>query len=103
MFAVIELVGHQFRVEKDMVFLSELTGNEAGSEFVCNDVLLIADGDKSKVGKPKVSGATVKLKVIEDLRGKKIHGFRYRRRKGTHRTWGHRQDLQRLQVVDIKG
>ncbi|MBI3396822.1 MAG: 50S ribosomal protein L21 [Spirochaetia bacterium] len=102
MFAIIKLAGHQHRVEKDQVLLTDLTGTEAGKELVCKDVLVVGAGTGIKIGKPFVAGATVKLKILEDLRGTKIRGFRYRKRKGTHRAWGHRQELQKVQVVEIK-
>jgi len=54
------------------------------------------------IGSPAVSGAKVSLKVLEDLRGEKIRGFKYKKRKNYHRRWGHRQSLQKLQVVSIK-
>ncbi len=103
MYAVIQLAGHQHKIEKDMVFLSELTGNENGKEFSTDQVLLVGEGSSVKVGKPFVQGATVTLKVLEDTKAPKIRGFTYRKRKGTRRRWGHRQSLQKLQVVDIKG
>ncbi len=103
MYAIIKLGGHQHRVEKDMVFLSELTGNESGSEFSTENVMIVGAGEQVKIGKPFVSGASVKLKVVEDIKGDKINGYVYKRRKGYQKSWGHRQRLQRLQVVDIKG
>jgi large subunit ribosomal protein L21 len=102
MYAIISLGGHQHKVKKDDVFLAELTVNEPGQEFSTNEVLIVGEGTGIKVGKPFVSGAQVKLKVLEAIRGPKVHGFRYRRRKGTRRSWGHRQDLHKLQVVEIK-
>lgn len=102
MYAIIQLAGHQHRVEKDMVLLTELTGTEPGKEITCKDILIVGQGAGVKVGKPFVSGATVKLKVLENLRGNKVRGFKYKRRKGTHKAWGHRQSLQKLQVVEIK-
>jgi len=103
MYAIVKLAGHQQRVEKDQVILSDLTGNEAGSEFTCSDVLVVGEGSGVKVGKPFVAGAAVKFKVLADTKGEKVRGFKYRRRKGYHKAWGHRQNLQRLQVVEIKG
>ena len=103
MFAVIQLSGRQHRVEKDQVFLADLTGSKGGAEFDCKEVLIVGEAAEVKVGKPFVQGAQVRLKVVEDVRGTKIHGFRYKKRKGTKKTWGHRQDLQRIQVVSIKG
>lgn len=103
MYAVIKLAGHQHKVEKDMVFLSELTGTEEGKEFTTDAVLLVGEGASVKVGKPFVAGAQVTLKVLANSKAPKIHGFTYRKRKGIQTTWGHRQNLQRLQVVSIKG
>jgi large subunit ribosomal protein L21 len=103
MYAFIRLGGHQHKVEKDQVIVSDLTGHEPGAEFSCTDVLCVANGADLKVGKPLVSGAQVKLKVLENLRSPKIRGFKYKRRKGYRKTWGHRQNLQKLQVVAIEG
>lgn len=101
MYAIIELGGHQHKVEKDMVIMSELTGNEAGSEFSTDRVMLVGGGSDVKVGAPYVSGATVKLKILADQQAPKINGFVYKKRKGYTKKWGHRQPLQRIQVVEI--
>lgn len=98
MYAIIHLAGHQHRVKKDQVILSEATGNAEGAEFDCSDVMMVGD----KIGKPYVSGASVRFKVISNLRGEKLTGYKYKKRKGYHKAWGHRQNLQKLQVVDIK-
>lgn len=98
MFAIISVGNKQFKVEKDQVFLSEKSGKNPGEEFEAN-VLLLADENKVNVG--STPAAKVTLKVLEDLRGKKIDGFKYKRRKNYMRRWGHRQDLQKLQVVSI--
>jgi len=103
MYAIIQLTGHQHRVKKDQVILSENTGNPEGAEFDCADVMLVGEGPGVKIGKPFVSGASVTFKVLSELRGEKLRGYKYKKRKGYHRAWGHRQDLQKLQVVDIRG
>ncbi|WCL47970.1 50S ribosomal protein L21 [Leptospira sp. GIMC2001] len=100
MFAIISVGNKQYKVEKDQVFLSEKSGKNPGEEFNAS-VLLVADGNKVNVGASPLAGAKVVLKVVEDLRGKKIRGFKYKRRKNYKRAWGHRQDLQKLQVVSI--
>ena len=103
MYAVIQLTGHQHKVEKDQVILAELTGNAEGSEFECSDVIMVGEGAGVKVGKPFVSGAAVTFKVLADVKGPKLRGYKYKKRKHSHRAWGHRQKLQKLQVVAIKG
>lgn len=103
MYAIIDLSGEQHRIEKDQVFVSELTGNEAGKEFSCDQVMLVGEGSSVKVGKPYVSGAAVKLKVLEEIKAPKITGFKYKPKTGYRKSWGHRQKLHKLQVLDIKG
>ncbi len=102
MYALIQLGGHQHKVEKDQIFLSELTGEKVNSEFACEDVLLVADGKDIKVGTPKVEQARVMLRLLEDVRAPRIQGFKYKKRKGYRRKWGHRQRLHKLQVVSIE-
>jgi large subunit ribosomal protein L21 len=100
MYAVVTIGNQQFKLEKGQVFLSQKTGKEAGSEFD-SPVHLLAQENKVHIGTPEVSGAKITLKVLEDVRGEKIKGFKYKKRKGYYRHWGHRQDLQKLEVVSI--
>jgi large subunit ribosomal protein L21 len=100
MYAVVTIGNQQFKLEKGQVFLSQKTGKEVGSEFD-SPVHLLAQENKVHIGTPEVSGAKVTLKVLEDVRGEKIKGFKYKKRKGYYRHWGHRQDLQKLEVVSI--
>jgi large subunit ribosomal protein L21 len=101
MFAIIELKGKQHKIHKDMVFVSELTGKEPGTEFEVDSVLFVSKDNKIQIGKPFVSGAKVKLKVLENFRGPKVRGFKYKRKTGYAKRWGHRQNLQKVQVLDI--
>ena len=66
-----------------------------------DDVLLIANGDDTVVGTPKVSGAVVKATVVEQFRGKKIIVYKYRQRTNYRRKQGHRQYYTRLRIDDI--
>lgn len=102
MFAIIELGAKQFKVAPDQVFVAEKTGSTVGSTLEPK-VLLLSDSNKVNIGSPALSSAKVTLKVLEDCKGDKIHGFKYKRRKNYKRSWGHRQQLQKLQVVSING
>ncbi len=102
MYAYIKLGGHQHKVQKDQILLAELSGTEAGKEFTCTDVLAVGEGESLKLGKPTVAGAQVQLKVLEIIRSPKVSGVKFKRRKGYTRRLGHRQQLQKLQVVAIK-
>ncbi len=100
MYAVVTIGNQQFKLEKGQIFLSQKTGKEVGAEFD-SPVHLLAQENKVHIGTPEVSGAKVTLKILEDVRGEKIKGFKYKKRKGYYRHWGHRQDLQKLEVVSI--
>lgn len=103
MFAVIELAGHQYKVEKGSKFEVESLGLEEGKEHVCDSVLLVsADGKTATIGKPFVDGATVTLKVLGNDRGEKIRVFKMKAKKRERKTFGHRSYLTQVEVVEIK-
>ncbi len=105
MYAFVKLGGHQHKVEKHMILLTEKTGYKAGEEFTCSEVLLVGkekEPTTTKIGKPTIDGAKVKFKVLEDTRAPKVLGFKYKKRKGYRRRWGHRQNLQKLQVLSVE-
>lgn len=99
MYAVIETGAKQYRVEAGDTVEVELLAAEKGQEVAFDRVLLVADGDKVKVGQPVVAGAKVTADVLGNKRADKVIAFKFRRREGYHRTVGHRQDLT---VVKIK-
>jgi large subunit ribosomal protein L21 len=100
MYAVVTIGNQQFKLQQGQVFLSQRTGKEVGAQFE-SPVHLLSQENKVHIGTPEVSGAKVTLKVLEDIRGDKIHGFKYKKRKGYYRHWGHRQELQKLEVISI--
>ena len=65
-------------------------------------MLLVSNGDKISVGNPLLSGATVGLELVEDIKARKVIAYKYRRREGYHKTIGHRQKLSRVKVTGIK-
>ena len=101
MLAVIEMGGKQYKVGKEQILYTELTGTEPGNEIQIDKVLLVQNGADVKVGTPYVSGAVVKAKVLAEAKGDKIEGFKYKRRKNYHRRWGHRQRYHKLQITSI--
>lgn len=101
MYAIVEVAGQQFKVEKDQkIFVHRLQANE-GEEVSFEKVLLIDNDGAVKVGKPQVAGATVKAKVLTHLKGDKVIVFKKKRRKGYKVKNGHRQCLTQLQVSEI--
>ncbi len=101
MYAIVEIAGQQFKVEKDQrLFVHQLKG-EAGDTVEFSDVYLIDDNGTVSVGAPAVEGALVKAKIEEHLKGNKVIVFKKKRRKGYKKKNGHRQRLTRITIEDI--
>ncbi len=103
MYAVIETGGKQYRVAAGDTLEIERLETEAGKPHTFDRVLLVENDGKISVGTPTVSKATVVADVTQHLRGGKTIAFKMRRRKGYHRTVGHRQELTRVKITEIKG
>ena len=101
MFAVIRTGGKQYQVSEGDTLDIELIGNAKDKAITISDVLMVTDGDNVKVGRPAVSGASVTLEIIDQVKAPKVVAFKYRRREGYHRTVGHRQKYNRVKVVKI--
>lgn len=101
MYAIVKLGAKQYRVEPETIIKVEKTGKNPGEEFTLDQVLLVGDGSNVDIGQPYVSGKSVKAKVLADIKDKKIDGFIYKRRKSYHKAWGHRQELQKVQILSI--
>ena len=101
MYAIVEIAGQQFKVEKKQeIFVHRLEEKE-GAKVQFPDVLLIDIDGKVKVGTPTIDGAAVSAKVIEHLKGDKVLVFKKKRRKGYQKLNGHRQYLTRIMIDDI--
>ncbi|TXG36868.1 50S ribosomal protein L21 [Seonamhaeicola maritimus] len=101
MYAIVEIAGHQFKVEKDQkVFVNRLQ-TEEGKKVAFDNVLLVADGDNVTVGAPAIDGAQVGAKVVKHLKGDKVIVFKKKRRKGYRVKNGHRQALTEIVIESI--
>jgi len=101
MYAIVEIAGHQFKVEKDQkVFVNRLA-TEEGKKVSFDNVLLLGDGDKVTVGAPAIDGAQVGAKVLKHLKGDKVIVFKKKRRKGYRVKNGHRQSLTEIVIESI--
>ena len=101
MYAIVEMAGQQFKVEKDQqVFVHRLDSKE-GSKVTFDNVLLIENGGKVNVGAPAVKGATVVATVLEHVKGDKVIVFKKKRRKGYKVRNGHRQYLTSIKIEAI--
>ena len=102
MYAVLETGSKQYRVAAGDRLEVERLPVEAGQSFTFDRVLLVNNEGKVSVGSPTVSSASVVADVVEHIRGEKKIAFKMKRRKGYHRTVGHRQELTVIKIKDIK-
>ena len=101
MFAVLKTGGKQYRVQPGDMLRVEKLAADAGEKVQFNEILMLG-GDSPAVGTPLVDGAAVQAEVIDQIKGDKVIHFVKRRRKhGSQRTRGHRQQLTLLRVTDI--
>ena len=102
MYAIVEIAGQQFKVEKGRkLYVHRLQGDE-GSSMSFDKVLLTDNDGQVKIGTPKVEGAKVTAKVLSHLKGDKVIIFKKKRRKTFERKNGHRQYLTQIQIDEIK-
>ena len=101
MYAVVRLAGKQVIVKPNAIVDVPLLDAEAGTVIKCDEVLLYADGENVRVGRPSVEGVSVIGEVLEHRREDKITIYKMRRRKAYRRKQGHRQGYTRLRIKEI--
>src|SRR5437764_9917240 len=100
-YAIIKASGTQFRVTEGDTIDVDLLDIDPGKTAIFGDVLMFADGKDVTHGDPLISGAKVTAEVLEQRKDKKVIAFKYKRRKGYHRTVGHRRKLTRVKIKSI--
>lgn len=101
MYAIFRSGGRQYRAEVGTTVDVERLPQEVDTQINIDDVLLVNDGSATTIGQPVVSGASVKVTVVKQFRGKKVIVFKYRQRTNYRRRYGHRQYYTRLRIDDI--
>ena len=101
MYAIVEIAGQQFKIEKEMKLFVHRLKAEEGSQITFDRVMLVDNDGKIKVGAPTVKGATVTATVLHHLKGDKVLVFKKKRRKGYQKMNGHRQYLTSIKIDDI--
>ena len=102
MYAVLETGSKQYRVAAGDTLEIERLEVEAGQPFTFDRVLLVNKDGQLTVGSPTVAAASVVADVVAHKRGEKKIAFKMKRRKGYHRTVGHRQELTVVKIKEIK-
>jgi large subunit ribosomal protein L21 len=100
-YAIIKTGGRQYRVAEGDTIDVDLLDVEAGKTTTFGDVLMFVDGKDLTHGNPLIAGARVTAEVVEQRKDKKVIAFKFKRRKGYHRTVGHRRKLTRVKIRSI--
>jgi large subunit ribosomal protein L21 len=101
MYAIVEIAGQQFKIEKEQKLFVHRLKAEEGSQVTFDRVMLVDNDGKVKVGAPTVKGATVNATVLHHLKGDKVLVFKKKRRKSYQKMNGHRQYLTSIKIDDI--
>lgn len=100
-YAVFRTGGKQYRVSEGDTIDVEKLEVAVGKEAIFEDIVLVGDGESTQIGAPVVEGAKITAKVLEQRRAPKVIAFKFKRRKGYHKTKGHRRELTRLAIDKI--
>ncbi len=101
MYAVIKTGGKQYKVSQGDILKVEKLNAAPGDEIEISDVLMLVDGEEVTLGTPVVEGASVKAKIIEQGRAKKVIVFKKKRRKGYRVKNGHRQPFTAIEIQQV--
>lgn len=102
MYAIVDIAGKQFKVMQDQQIFAPKMDGDTGASVEFDNVLLVDDEGKVKVGAPKVKGAKVTAEIVEHLKGDKVIVFKKKKRKGYRVKNGHRQEYTKLVIKEIK-
>lgn len=103
MYAIVDIAGQQFKVEKERkIFVHRLDANE-GETVEFEKVLLLDNNGSVTIGAPTINGAKVTAKVLSHVKGEKVIVFKKKRRKTYRKKNGHRQCFTQIQIENILG
>ncbi len=102
MYAIVDISGKQFKVEKDQKIYAPLMAGEEGAKVEFDQVMLIDDNGKIKVGAPIIKGSKVSGTILGHVKGDKVIIFKKKRRKGYKVKNGHRQNFTQVLIENIK-
>ena len=102
MYAIVEISGKQFKVEKNKFIYTDKVEPKSGKKIEFNNVLFISNKGKVKIGKPTIKGSKVTGEILDQLKDDKVIVFKKKRRKGYKVKNGHRQQMTKILIKDIK-
>ncbi len=102
MYAIVDTGGKQYKVKKDETLRIEKIPGEVGSQVSFDKILMLADDDNVKIGRPVLDDVAVKGHIVEQEKAQKIIVFKYKRRKRYRRKQGHRQQYTAVKIDSIE-
>jgi len=100
-FAIIETGGKQYKVSANKILEIEKITAKVGETIKFNNVLLLNDDKNIEIGSPKIDGATVEAKILDNVKDRTVLIFHKRRRKHSRKKNGHRQRHSKIQITKI--
>ena len=100
MYAIVEIAGKQYKIEKDTVINVDRL-KKAENNIIIDKVLLYSNNGDIRVGNPYLSNVQVKAEVLGELKGNKVFGIKFKKRKNYTRTVGHRAIYSQLKISDV--
>lgn len=102
MYALVEVLGKQYKVQEGDKLIVDRLNAEEGSQYKIEKVLALVDGEEATFGTPTVSGASVTATVGKEVKGEKIRVYKFNKRKGYRRTQGHREKYTEITIGKIE-
>ncbi len=102
MYAIVNIKGEQFKVEKGRWITTPKLGIETDESVEFNQVLMYNDGNETFIGQPYLDNIKIQGKVLNNFRDKKVIVFKYKKRKHYRRKRGHRQHLSKVMIENIE-
>lgn len=100
-YAVVKIGGSQFKVAIGDELVVDKLEAKKGEEVDFDEVLLLVENEKMKIGQPKVRGVKVKAKILEQVKGKKIRAATYKAKSRYRRVKGFRPLLTKIKIEGI--
>ncbi len=101
MYAIVEIAGKQYKVEKDATVNVDRLEMNPDESLVIDKILLLSKDDEVMIGQPYLTNVTIQAKVLGELKGEKVRGIKFGKRKRHTRTFGHRQTYSRILISDM--
>ena len=101
MYALVEILGKQYKAEAGKEIQVDLVKAEIGSQVTYQSVLAVVDNDNAKFGAPYVEGASVVATLKSNIKDDKVRVYKFNRRKGYRKTQGHREQYSVLTIDSI--